>query len=89
MPFAITYIVQSFQKQSKKLVADQPHKMKTAESAVTGARRLVDKKAGVVAYSVGHERITAISVCRLTTNAPTARAPQRDSMISLVRSFAF
>ncbi len=55
MPFAITYIVQSFHKQGKKLVADQPHKMKTAESAVTGARRLVDKKAGVVAYSVGHD----------------------------------
>ena len=49
------YIVQSFFKQGRKLVADQARKMKTAEAAVDSAKRLEDKKAGVVAYSIEYD----------------------------------
>jgi len=52
---APTFIIQSFYLQGKKLVADQARKVGTAEAAVDGARRLAERKAGVVAYSVVYE----------------------------------
>ncbi len=52
------HIVQSYFKQGKKLVADQPKRMKTAEDAKAGAERLADRKAGVVAYSVEFDDAT-------------------------------
>ena len=49
------YIVQSFHKQGKKLVADPPKKMLGEREAVDGAKRLVDRKAGVVAYAIDYD----------------------------------
>ncbi len=55
MPATINYIVQSFHKQGRKLVSDQARKMQSAEAAIDGAKRLVERKAGVVAYSIGYD----------------------------------
>ena len=52
---APTYIVQSYHQQGRKLVADQARKMNSAEAAIDGAKRLADRKAGVVAYSFVYE----------------------------------
>jgi hypothetical protein len=52
---APTYIVQSYHQQGRKLVADQARKLNSAEAAIDGAKRLADRKAGVVAYSIIYE----------------------------------
>lgn len=52
---ATHFIVQSFHRQGKKLVADQPKKMTGQQEAIDGAKRLVDRKAGVVAYAIEYD----------------------------------
>jgi hypothetical protein len=52
---APTYIVQSYYQQGRKIVADQPRKVNSAEAAIGGAKRLAVRKAGVVAYSIVYE----------------------------------
>ena len=46
------HIVQSFRRHGKRLIADQPRKMKTAEAAIAGAKQLVATRIGVVAYTI-------------------------------------
>jgi len=50
-----TYIVQSFYEQGRRLIADQPRKVNSEKAAIDGARRLVERKAGVVAFSVVYD----------------------------------
>jgi hypothetical protein len=46
------HLVQTFRREGRALKADQPHRFKTADAAVATARRMVDRKAGVVALSM-------------------------------------
>lgn len=51
MPTITLNIVQTFtQPKGKRLVADQPMQMKTAEEAIRRAERAAEHKAGVVAF---------------------------------------
>lgn len=52
---APTYIVQSFYEQGRRLIADQPRKLNTEKAAIDGAKRLAERKAGVVAFSVVYD----------------------------------
>ncbi len=48
----IAHVIQSFRRDGKRLIAEQPRRMKTPEAAVEGARQLAKAKAGVVAYTI-------------------------------------
>jgi len=50
---AVTYfIAQGFRRDGRRLVGDQPQKMRSAADAVATATRLAIKKTGAVAYSI-------------------------------------
>lgn len=46
------HVIQSFRRAGRRLVADAPRKMKTAEAAIAGARQLSTGRAGVAAYTI-------------------------------------
>ena len=46
------HLVQSFRKEGRALKADPQQKFRTPETAVATAKRLAERKAGVVAYSI-------------------------------------
>ncbi len=48
----ISFVIQGFNKQGRRLVPDQPSKALNADDAINGARRLAERRAGVVAYSI-------------------------------------
>ena len=52
---APTYIVQSFFQQGRRLVADQARKVSSEKAAIDSAKRLAERKAGVIAYSVVYD----------------------------------
>ena len=52
MSTVTTYISQAFRKEGRRLVADPQQAHKTPEAAMETARRLADRKAGAVAFSV-------------------------------------
>lgn len=49
---ATYHVAQSFRRDGKRLVPDQPHKMRSADAALATAQRLARTKAGTVAYSI-------------------------------------
>lgn len=49
---ATYHIAQSFRLEGKRLVADQPQKMRSADSALATAQRMARTKSGSVAYSI-------------------------------------
>ena len=56
MAVSTKHIVQSYRKEGKRLVPDQPRSFDTSERAVEVAKLTATKKAGIVAYSVTGER---------------------------------
>ncbi|SEP73029.1 hypothetical protein SAMN05216548_101358 [Faunimonas pinastri] len=52
MSTVTAFISQAFRKEGRRLVADPQQSHKTPEAAIDTARRLSDRKAGAVAFSV-------------------------------------